>query len=185
MYFGSFQQLKFNSRLRVERRKRGNAQRASNSSHEAEGDRELPSAGVRTRGRRPRILSARESYRAREWRPEAVGRGFLPRDKPSVRARRPRVVTVRDKFQSRSPTAECCELYASLHDRFHLEVRILYYPRRTLKLAARVTLIIAGMRRWAGRGREYSWREAQGSGEQPQWGPGAKPRRGAWGAERT
>ena len=56
----------FNSRLRVERRKRGNAQRASSSSHEAEGDRELLSAGVRTRGRRSKILTARESYRARE-----------------------------------------------------------------------------------------------------------------------
>ena len=32
---------KSNSRLRVERRKRGNAHRASSSSHEAEGDREI------------------------------------------------------------------------------------------------------------------------------------------------
>ena len=67
-----------NSTLRVERRKRGNAQRASSSSHEAEGDRELSSAGVRTRGRRPRILTARESNRPREWRPETVGRGLSP-----------------------------------------------------------------------------------------------------------
>ena len=67
-----------NSSLRVERRKRGNAQQASSSSHEAEGDRELSSAGVRTRGRRPRILTARESYRAREWRPVAVGRRLSP-----------------------------------------------------------------------------------------------------------
>ena len=63
-------------------------ERASSSSHEAKGDRELSSAGVRTRGRRPRILTAR------------------------------------DNFQSRSPSAKCCELYASLHDRFRLEVRI-------------------------------------------------------------
>ena len=27
-----------------------------------------------------------------------------------------------------------------------------------------MTLIIAGMRWWAGRGREYRWREARGSG---------------------
>ena len=55
-----------NSSFRVERRKRGNAQRASSSSYEAEGDRKLLSAGVR------------ESYRARERRPEAVGRGLSP-----------------------------------------------------------------------------------------------------------
>ena len=73
-----------NSTLRVERRKRGSAQRASSSSYEAEGDRELSSAGVRSRGRRPRILTAWESYRARD-------------------------VTVRDNFQSRSPSAKCCE----------------------------------------------------------------------------
>ena len=97
VYFVIF--VKRNSSLRVERRKRGNAQRASNSSHEAEGNRELSSAGVRTRGRRPRILTAR------------------------------------DNFQSQSPSAKCCELYASLHDRFRLEVRILFYPMRTLKLA--------------------------------------------------
>ena len=65
-----------NSSLRVERRKRGSAQRASSSSHEAEGNRELSSARVRSRGRRPRFLTAWESYRAREWRPEAVGRGM-------------------------------------------------------------------------------------------------------------
>ena len=75
-------------------------QRASSSSHEAEGDRELSSAGVRTRGRRPRILIAR------------------------------------DNFQSRSPSAKCCEHYASLHDRFRLEVRILFYPMRIWTLAA-------------------------------------------------
>ena len=34
------------------------------------------------------------------------------------------------------------------------------------------------MRRWAGRGREYRWREARRSEAQPRWGPGAKPRRG-------
>ena len=32
-------------------------------------------------------------------------------------------------------------------------------------------------------GREYRWREARGSGAKPRWGPGAKPRRGAKGAE--
>ena len=89
-----------NSTLRVERRKRGSAQRESSSSHEAEGDRELSSAGMMARGRRPRD------------------------------------VTVRDNFQSRSPLAKCCELHASLHDRFRLEVRILFYPMRTSKLAA-------------------------------------------------
>ena len=96
-------------------------------------------------------------------------------------SRRPRDVTVRDNFQSRSPSAKCCELYASLHDRFRLEVRILFYPMRTLKLAAWVTLMIAGMPRWAGRGREYRWRETRRSGAQPRWGPGAKPRRGTGG----
>ena len=74
--------------------------RASSSPHEAEGDRELSSAGVKTRNRRSRILSAR------------------------------------DNVQSRSPLAKCCELYASLHDRFRLEVRILIYPMRTWKLVA-------------------------------------------------
>ena len=70
--------LRLNSTLRVERWKRGGgAQRASSSSHEAEGDRELSSARVRSRGRRPRFLTAWESYRAREWRPETVGRGML------------------------------------------------------------------------------------------------------------
>ena len=64
-------------------------------------------------------------------------------------------------------TAKCCKLYASLHDRFRLEVRILFYPMTTLKLAAWVTLIIAGMRWWAGQGREHRWREARGSGRSP------------------
>ena len=106
-------------------------QRAWSSPHEAEGDRELPSAGVRTRGRRPRIFTAR------------------------------------DYVQSRSPSAKCCELNASLHDRFHLEVRILFYPMRRWKLAAWVTLIIAGMRVVGGTGDEYRWREARRSGAQP------------------
>ena len=106
-----------NSSLRVERRKRGNAQRALSSSHEAEGDRDLSSAGMTARGRKPRV------------------------------------VNVRDNFQSRSPSTKCCELYASLHDRFRLEVRILFYPMRTLKLVTWVTLIIAGTRGWAGRGK--------------------------------
>ena len=75
-------------------------QRASSSAYEAESDRELLNAGVRTRGRTPTILTAR------------------------------------DNFQSRSPSAKCCELYASLHDRFRLEVRILFYPMRTFKLAS-------------------------------------------------
>ena len=74
--------------------------RTCSSPHEVEGDRELTSAGVRTRGRRLRIHTAR------------------------------------DNAQSRSPSAKCCELYASLHDRFRLEVRILFYPMRTWKLAA-------------------------------------------------
>ena len=85
-------------------------QRASSSAHEAEGDRELSSAEVRTRGRRPRILTAR------------------------------------DNAQSQSPSAKCCELYASLHDRFRLEVCILFYPMSTWKLATWVTLIVAEMR---------------------------------------
>ena len=38
-----------------------------------------------------------------------------------------------------------------------------------------MTLIIAGMWRWAGRGREYRWWEARGSVAQLRWGPGAKP----------
>ena len=73
---------------------------ASSSSHEAEGDRELSSAEMTARGRRPRD------------------------------------VNVRGNFQSRSPSAKCCELYASLHDCFRLEVRILFYPMSTWKLAA-------------------------------------------------
>ena len=92
-FFVRFSNVYRNSRLRVKRRKGGNAQRASSSSHEAEGDRELSSAGMTAR------------------------------------------LTVPDNFQSRSPSAKCCELYASLHDRFRLEVRILFYPMRTLKLA--------------------------------------------------
>ena len=120
-----------NSTLSVERQKRGNAQRASSSSHEAEGNRELLSAGVRTRGRRPRISTAR------------------------------------DNFQSRSPSTKYCELYASLLDRFRLEVRILFYPMRILKLAAWVTLIITGMRWWAGRESE-----ARGPRAQLRWGLG-------------
>ena len=47
-----------NSTLRVERQQRVNAQRASSSSHEAD-------AGVRTRGRRPRILTARDNFQSR------------------------------------------------------------------------------------------------------------------------
>ena len=43
---------------------------------------------------------------------------------------------VRDNVQSRSPSAKCCELYASLHDHCCLEVRILFYPMRTWKLLA-------------------------------------------------
>ena len=92
--------MSLNSSLHVERRKRRNAQRASSSSHEAEGECELSSAGMTARGRRPRV------------------------------------VIERDNFQSRSPSAKCCELYASLHKRFRLEVRILLYPMRKLKLAA-------------------------------------------------
>ena len=144
-----------NSILRVERQKRGSAQRASSSSHEAEGDRKLSSARVRK----------------------------LSSSGMTARGRRPRDVNVRDNFQSRSPSAKCCGLYASLHDRFRLEVRILFYPMSISKLAAWVTLIIAGMRWCAGWGREYKWREARGSGAQPLWGPGAKPRRGVRGAE--
>ena len=34
---------------------------------------------------------------------------------------------MRDNFQSRSPSAKYCELYARLHDRFRLEVRIRVY----------------------------------------------------------
>ena len=71
---------------------------------------------------------------------------------------------------------------SSSHDRFRLEVRILFYRMRTLKLAARVTLIIAGMWWWAGRETEYKWRDARGTGAQPRWGPMAKPRQGVRGA---
>ena len=91
-------------------------QRASSSSHEAEGDHELSSAGVRTRGHKPMILNAQ------------------------------------DNVHSRTPSTKCCKLYASLHDRFRLEVRILFYPMRTWKLAAWMTLIIAGMRVVGGTG---------------------------------
>ena len=69
-----------------------------------------------------------------------------------ARGRKPRDVTARDSVQSRSPSAKCCELYASLHDRFRLEVRILFHPMRTWKLAAWVTAIIAGMRVVGGAG---------------------------------
>ena len=62
-----------------------------------------------------------------------------------TQSRRPRILTARDNVQSRSPSAKCCELYASLHDHFRLEVRILFYPMRTWKLTAWVTLIIDGM----------------------------------------
>ena len=116
---------------------------------------------------------AEDSYRARKLSSAGM----------TARCRRPRVVTVRDNFQSRSPSAKCCELCASLHDRFRLEVRIIFYPMRTLKLAAWVTLIIAGMWWWPRRGREYRRRVARGSGAQPRWGPGAKPRRGVRRAE--
>ena len=85
----------------------------------------------------------RSKRQVRRTRPKVIVR--------TARGRRPRVVTVRDNFQSRSPSAKCCELYASLHDRFRLEVRILFYPMRTLKSAAWVTFIIAGMRWWEGR----------------------------------
>ena len=117
-------------------------QRASSSSHEAEADRELSSTGVRTRGRRPRILTARRKL----W--SAV---------MTALARRPRLVTVRDNFQSRSPSAKCCELYTSLHDRFRLEVRILFYPLRTWELGAWVTLIKANfLIKWDNIGVEIS-----------------------------
>ena len=58
----------------------------------------------------------------------------------------------RDNVQSRSSSAKCCELYASLHDRFRLEVRMLFYPMRTWKFAAWVPLIIADMRVVGGMG---------------------------------
>ena len=57
-----FKRSQENSTLRVERRKRGSAQRASSSSHEAEGDRELSSAGRTARGRRPRGVTARDNF---------------------------------------------------------------------------------------------------------------------------
>ena len=59
---------------------------------------------------------------------------------------------VREGAQSRSASAKCCESYASLHDRFCFEVRILFYPMRTWKLAAWVTLIITDMRVVGGAG---------------------------------
>ena len=110
---------------------------------------------------RPKVIA---SCRARECKSEAVGRGFLPREKVIERGI---TFTARDNFQSRSLSAKCCEFYPSLHDRFHLEVRIPFYPMRTWKLAAWVTLIIAGMRWWAGRRREYRWREARSLGRSP------------------
>ena len=63
---------------------------------------------------------------------------------------RPNAEIARDNAQSRSPSVKCCELYGSSHDRFRLEVRILFYPMRTWKLATWVTEIIAGMRVVAG-----------------------------------
>ena len=58
-----------------------------------------------------------------------------------------------------------CEFYVNLHDRFRLEVRILFYPMRTWKLAAWVTAIIAGMRVVGG----------TGEGVQVEGGAGAEP----------
>ena len=64
----------------VERRKRGNAQRASNSSHEDEGDCELSSAGVRTRVRLPSLdfsdIPSTENAFSRTFLPGI----FLPRN---------------------------------------------------------------------------------------------------------
>ena len=111
---------------------------------------------------RPKVIA---SCRAREW-------GVR------TRGRRPRILTTRDNVQLRSPSAKCCELYSSLHDRFRLEVRILFYPMRTWKLAAWVTLIIAGMRLVGGRGEGVQVEAGAVAEAQPRWGPGAKPRRG-------
>ena len=58
----------------------------------------------------------------------------------------------RSKVQVRSPSVKYCELYASLHDRFRLEVRKLFYPMRTWTLAAWATKIIASMRVVGGAG---------------------------------
>ena len=92
----------------------------------------------------------------------------------------------RDNLQSRSPSAKCCELYASLHDRFRLEVRILFHPMRTWKLAAWVTLIIDGMRVVGGTGEGVQAEGGAGvrgaapvgsRGEAPAGGPGGGPLR--------
>ena len=116
-------------------------------SHEAEGDRELSSAEVRNRGRRPRIL------------------------------------TTRDNVQSRSPSAKCCNFTRVCITAF--ASRCVYYFTRwghgNRWLEWLQLLLACGW--WAERGREYRWREAQWSGTQPRWGPGAKPRRGARWAE--
>ena len=78
----------------------------------------------------------RECRRACSWPYEVEGDRELSRAGVKTRRHRPRFLTARDNAQSRSPSAKCCELYVSLHDRFRLEVRILFYPMRTWKLAA-------------------------------------------------
>ena len=92
----------------------------------------------------------------------------------------------RDNAQSRLPSAKCCELYASLHDRFRLEVRILFYSMRTWKLAAWVTAIIAGMQVAGGTGKVVKVEGDAGvrgaapvgsRGEAPAGRPGAEPPR--------
>ena len=73
--------------------------------------------------------------------------------------------------------------FASLHDRFRLEVCILFYPIRTWKLAAWAIAIITGMQVVGGAGEEVRLEGRAGSGAQPRWSLGVKPRRGVQGAE--
>ena len=92
-----------------------------------------------------KFLSSTLRVERRKWG-NADGREVRRTRSKVIASCRARVLIVRDNAQSRSPSAKCCELYASLYDRFRFEVRILFYPIRTWKWAAWVTRIIAGMR---------------------------------------
>ena len=80
--------------------------------------------------------------RASSFSHEAEG----DRELSSTGGRRPRILTARDNVQSRSPSAKCCELYASLHERFRLEVRILFYITPCVKCGRRVRVCSTGRR---------------------------------------
>ena len=124
---------KYNSTLRVERRKWGNA-----------GERE-------GRCTRSKVIA---SCRAREWEPEAEGQGFSPRE----------ITLSRDHLRRSAAnfTRVCMTAFAS---------RYVYYFTRwgrgnwRLEWLQWVSLVSCGW--WAGRGREYRWREARGSGRSP------------------